>query len=121
VSLFGGPVETRHHQVQIHRQRVHVDDLARRGRTKQIKRLLCAVSGHVLPRGQRRVFEGSEVTVDANGCPCLELRVEVRPHALRLGAERVANEVDGGCVIGVAIGLSETIFLDAGVAIGDFP
>jgi hypothetical protein len=121
VSLLGGPVEARHHQVQIHRERVHVDDLARRGGANQIKRLLCAVGGHVLPRGQRRVFEGSEVAIHTDGCPCLEVRVEVRPHALWLGAERVANEVDGGCVIGVAICLSETIFLVTGVAIGDFP
>lgn len=39
------------------------------------------------------------MAVDTDGCPCLKMGVDVLPDAFWLGAEGVADKVDGGCVV----------------------
>lgn len=95
MALRRGTVEAGEHEVKVGGERVHDGDLGLGRRAHDGHVLRRAVLGHVLPAGEGGVVERGEVSVDADGRPRVEVRLQVGADALGLCAEGVANEVDG--------------------------
>lgn len=99
VALRRGTVEAGQHEVEVGGQGIHDGDLALRSRAHDGHVLRRAVLGHVLPAGERRVVERRKVSVNADGRPRVEVRLQVAADGLGLRAEGVADKVDGWLVV----------------------
>ena len=101
VTLRRRPEERREHQVQVHGQRVHRDDLVAMraheiGEQRRELRVIvepAAVRGTQGARPAPRRPRVGKMTVDAERRPALELRVDAASGRARHEAERVAAQV----------------------------
>jgi hypothetical protein len=60
--------------------------------------------------------KGGEVAIDTNGCPRLQLSVEILTDGPGLSSERVPHEVNGRGVITVTVVVYSIVFMTVSIA-----